>query len=230
MNVELIHRPAYAMALVHLTPKDTILAEGGAMVSMDGHVQMTTSAGKAGDSVLGGLVKGIKRLAAGESFFQNRFTSPGGPGRLWLAPVHVGDIVVHDLRGTGLILQSSAFLCSDESITTDAKWGGGRAFFGGEALVMLKAQGTGSIAFNSFGGIRAVDVTDGFTVDTGHIVAFEDTLEFELGRIGSGFMSLLLSGEGLVCRFRGRGRLWIQSRNPRTFGAILGPKLPAREH
>ncbi len=229
MQVDVIHRPAYAMAVVQLDAGETILAEGGAMVSMDSHVTIATSAGKQGDGMLGGLMKGLKRMVAGESFFQNRFTAQGAPGRVMLAPTHVGDIVVHDLRQGGLILQSTAFLCSDDQVTTDAKWGGAKSFFGGEGLIMLKATGSGPIAFNSFGGVRAVDIEDGFVVDTGHIVAFEDTLTFDISRFGGGWKGLLLSGEGLVCRFRGKGRLWIQTRNPRAFGQLVGSKLPPRE-
>ena len=68
-----------------------------------------------------------------------------------------------------------------------------------------------------------------FTVDTGHIVAFESTLSFDVGRFGGGWQAFLFGGEGLVCTFKGRGRLWIQTRNLDAFGKLLGQKLPPRE-
>lgn len=228
MQIEIRHRPSYALAIVHLDAGETVVAEAGAMVTQDTHVELSSSSRGSGQSK-GGLLAGLKRLVAGESFILNRFTAQGAPGHLTLAPIFPGDLVVHELAGTGLILQSSAYLCSDDTVAVDASWGGARTFFGGEGLIMLKATGHGPIVFNTFGGLEVVDVDGAYTVDTGHIVAFEDTLQFDVGRFGGSWSSLLLSGEGLVCNFRGHGRLWIQTRNPQEFGTLVGPRLPARE-
>lgn len=229
MRFEIRHRPAYALAIVHIDPGETILAEGGAMVSHSSNVTMETSAGKKGDGLIGGLFKGLKRMVAGESFFQNRFTAQGSEGHVTLAPTPQGDIVTYDLAPElDLYLQSTAFLASDDAITTSAKWGGAKTFFGGEGLVMLKATGAGPIAFNSFGGIKEVEVDGDFVVDTGHIVAFESSLTFDVQRFGGGWKAFIFGGEGLVCRFRGSGRLWIQTRNMNEFGKLVGQKLPPR--
>jgi len=229
MRIDLHHRPSFALAEVLLDAGETVVGEGGAMVSMDSHVAMETSAGKRGEGKLKGLARGLSRMLAGESFFQNRFTAQGAPGHVTFAPTHAGDVEVHEIKQGTLYLQSTAFLCSSPDITVDSKWGGARSFFGGEGLVMLKATGSGPIAFNSFGAIKAVDVTDGFVVDTGHIVAFEDGLNFTVNKFGGGWKSFLFGGEGLVCTFSGRGRLWIQTRNATGFGRLLGSKLPPRQ-
>ncbi len=105
---------------------------------------------------------------------------------------------------------------------------GARSFFGGEGMFLLKATGMGPIAFNSFGAIKEIEVDGEFVVDNGHIVAFEDTLQFRNTKFGGGWIAAFLGGEGLVCRFSGSGRLWIQTRNPQAFGEALGPKLPMR--
>jgi len=229
MRVEVQHRPAYALAIAHLDPGETILAEGGAMVSMSTNVSMETSAGKKGQGLLGGLMGGLKRMVAGESFFQNRFTAQGAGGHVTLAPAVQGDIETVDLaQDMDLYLQSQAFLASDDAIQTTAKWGGARTFFAGEGLVMLRATGAGPIAFNSFGGIKRIDIDGEYIVDTGHIVAFESSLDFTVSRFGGGWKAFLFGGEGLVCRFRGRGTLWIQTRNLHGFGRLIGQKLPAR--
>ncbi len=65
-------------------------------------------------------------------------------------------------------------------------------------------------------------------VDTGHIVAFNETLDFTLSKAGKSWMSSLLGGEGLVCKFQGQGTVWCQSHNPKSFGQALGPKLKPR--
>ncbi len=229
MRFELTHRPAYALAIVHLDANETCRAEGGAMVSMDSHIAIETRAGREGQGLLGGFMSGLKRVLAGESFFQNRYTAAGAAGHVTFAPALQGDIAVYELRGNTLVLQSTAFLCSADTVTVDAKWGGARSFFGGEGLIMLKATGHGPLAFNSFGGIRPIDVDGAFTVDTGHIVAFEDSLTFAINRFGGGWKSFLFGSEGLVCTFTGTGRLWLQTRNPDAFGKAIGPKLPMRD-
>ncbi|MFM7927776.1 MAG: TIGR00266 family protein, partial [Pirellula sp.] len=96
------------------------------------------------------------------------------------------------------------------------KWQGAKGFFSGEGLVRLKATGTGDVFFNSYGAILEVDVTDDYIVDTGYIVAFEDTLQYRVsvlpGLRGGGIKRLFFSGEGLVCRFSGQGKVWVQTR------------------
>jgi uncharacterized protein (TIGR00266 family) len=230
MHVELRHRPAYALAICHLDAGETITAEGGAMVSKDTHVSMETVANaKGGGGILSGLASGLKRLVAGESFFVNRFTAAGAPGHVTLAPTLPGDLEVHDLARGALMLQSSAYVAAEAGVTVDASWGGARSFFGGEGLILLKATGVGQVVFCSFGGIREIDVDGTYVVDTGHIVAFEDSLTFDVGRFGGGWLTLLLGGEGLVCTFKGRGKLWIQTRNPNEFGGLMSRLLPPRE-
>jgi uncharacterized protein (AIM24 family) len=65
-------------------------------------------------------------------------------------------------------------------------------------------------------------------IDTGHLVAWDATLDYSVGKSGSGWIASFLSGEGLVCHFRGQGRIWIQTRNPAAYGETVGAMLPAR--
>lgn len=228
MNIDIQHQPSFALAIITLDPGETVVAEGGAMVSMDAHVQMETGAKKSEGGMLGGLMKGLKRMVAGESFFQNRFTVTDRPGQVTFAPTHAGDIQTYEMQQNTVYLQSSAFLCSGPEVEVDAKWGGARTFFGGEGMVMLKATGTGPLLFNSFGGMKEVEVDGSFVVDTGHIVAFEDGVSFKVTRFGGGWKSFIFGGEGLVCTFTGKGRVWLQTRNPQGFGELVGAKLPMR--
>jgi uncharacterized protein (TIGR00266 family) len=220
MKFEIHHRPSYALAVVDLEVGETVVAEGGALVSRDASISMETRAGaEKGGGMMKGLMSGLKRMVAGESFFQNRFTA-SAPGHVTFAPTHVGDIAVYELAAADdLYLQSTAFLCSADGIKVDTKWGGAKTFFGGEGL----------ITFNAFGGIKVVDVDGTFTVDTGHIVAFESSLTFSVKKFGGGWKQFIFGGEGLVCTFSGTGRLWLQTRNPQEFGKTIGPKLPMRD-
>jgi uncharacterized protein (AIM24 family) len=81
---------------------------------------------------------------------------------------------------------------------------------------------------SSFGAIYEVSVTGEYVVDSGHIVAFEDTLQFTMGKASKSLVGSFLGGEGLVCKFSGQGKLYCQSHNPPSFGKLLGPKLRPR--
>ena len=135
----------------------------------------------------------------------------------------MGDVIHHRLDNATLIVQGGSWLASDPDIAIDASWQGlGKAFFSGEGAFWVKCSGSGDMFLNSFGAIYAVEVDGDYIVDTGHIVAFEDTLNFTVQKAGSSWMSAILGGEGLVCRFEGKGIVYCQSHNPSSFGYALG--------
>ncbi len=174
-------------------------------------------------------MKGLKRMFSGENFFLNHFTARKSDQTLIIGPTMLGDVVHHDLRGGSLIIQGSSWMASDSGVEIDATFQGlGKALFSGESIFWVKCTGEGSVFLSSFGAIYEVDVDGDYIVDTGHIVAFEDTLEFKIKKAGRSLISSFLGGEGLVCRFQGQGKLYCQSHNPPNFGKLLGPKLRPR--
>lgn len=222
MNFEILYKPANALARVQLAPGESVVAESGAMVGMSTGVQMTTAAG--------GVMKGIKRLFGGESFFRNTFTATSGPGEVLLAQSLSGDQVVLEVDHSRPVhLQSTAFIACEPTVELDTKVGGFGTFFGGEGLFVLKAHGRGQVLVGAFGGIEQLECDGGIVIDTGHLVAWDASLQFSVGRSGSGLIASFLSGEGLVCHFKGHGRIWIQTRNPPQFGRAIGQLLPPRE-
>lgn len=199
-------------------PGEQLLVESAAMVARDTGVQMQTQ-------MRGGLLAAAKRkMLGGESIFQNTFTAGQAGQTVWIAPGPEGDIEVVQCDGhTPVFLSSGAFLASAPSVTLDTKWGGAKGFFSGAGLFLLKAQGQGPLFFCCYGGIHAVDIGPaGYVCDTSHIVGFTGGLDFNVTKIG-GLKSLFLSGEGLVCQFRGQGRLWISTRNPGGLASFLHP-------
>jgi uncharacterized protein (TIGR00266 family) len=217
MHVTLEQGPAFTLARVALDQGESFRAESGAMVSMTGTMDIQTK-------MQGGLLASLARsVLASESFFQNTFQAARGPGEVTLAPALPGDIRLRELRGEAIILQSGAYLGSHTGIEVETKWGGAKTFFSREGLFLLKAQGEGPLLFSSYGAIVEVQVPpSGYVVDTGHIVGFEPTLQWDVDRVG-GLKSLLFSGEGLVCRFSGSGKLWLQTR---SFDSFLGEIIP----
>ena len=228
LTYDITGRPDFALLKVMLNPGEKVLAEPSAMASMDVHVKMTTG-------MKGGVLKSIGRALGGESFFVNTFTVDGKPGEVYLAPGAMGDMQVYVLDGTkGLVMQRGAFVASGEGVNTTGKLEGFKGFFSGEGLVLLKATGKGEIFFNTFGAIIDIDVSGDYYVDTGYVVAFEDTLQYQITTLpglsaGSKIKSFLFGGEGLVCKFSGTGKLWIQTRCVGPFCNWINPYRPAKK-
>jgi len=222
MEHEILFRPTYSMVEIKLRDGESFQAESGAMVHMSPSIQIETG-------MKGGIFGTLKRtLLAGESFFVNTYKAVGGEGKLGLAPPYQGDIVHHSLAGKMLVQSGSYLACSPE-INIDTKWGGAKTFFGREGLFLLKMEGKGDIFLSSFGAIHEVELqNEKFVVDTGHIVAFTEGLDFGLRGAG-GIKSTLLSGEGLVAEFSGRGKLYLQTRSVDSFISWLTPYLPKTE-
>lgn len=225
MQFGIKYRPSYSLLGVQLAGGEQILVEAGSMVSMSADMGVDTKL-----SATGGLIKGLAGAAArkflgGETMFVNIYTAGEQGGQILIAPALTGDIVHFPMRNSSLLIQASSFLASHPDIEVKLRMGGLKTFLGGEGLFLLGASGTGDLFVNSYGGIRTIEVDGSFIVDTGHIVAFEETLSFEVKKVGS-WKSTLLSGEGLVCEFSGKGRLYIQTRNIGGLVSWLSPMLP----
>jgi len=212
MKYEIIGRPDFASIIVNMEANEKIQAESGAMVSMSPNISIETNA-------RGGVLSSLKRkVFSGESFFQNTFTSENTAGELMLTSPSEGDIVHRKLQNEEIILSRGAYICGDTELKIDSKWGGFKSFFSGEGLFFLKVSGSGDLFFASFGAVEEIDVSGDYIVDTGHIVGFEPSLNYSIEKVG-GLKSLFLSGEGLVCRFSGQGKIYIQTRNHNSFAA-----------
>jgi len=223
VQIDIRYQPSYSLAIVGLDANESIQAETGAMVSMSSNVEIQTA-------MKGGLLGAVTRsVLGGETLFANTYTSKGAPGEITLAPSLPGDITALSLGGGTLYVQSGSFLAGAPEINLDVKWGGAKTFFGSEGLFLLRASGDGPILLCSYGAIHRVplDGTRTYLCDTGHVVAFTEGLQFDVRRVG-GWKSTLLSGEGLVCEFRGSGDLYMQTRSTQAFLSWLIPRLPGR--
>jgi uncharacterized protein (TIGR00266 family) len=200
-------QPDFSLLTVTIPANKTLKVEASAMASMDTNLKMKTK-----------MKGGLSRFLTGESLFINEFTAEGASGEITIAPGAPGDIAHVHLNNQTIFLQNSAYLASSPAVNLETKWQGvTKGFFSGESFFLIRASGTGDLWFNTFGAIIEMpDADSSITVDTGHIVAFTDGLDYEVGRLG-GYKSLFLSGEGFVCRFRGQGKIWIQTRKPAAF-------------
>jgi len=223
---EIVHRPDFSLLKVQLRGGQKVFAEPSAMASMDTGIRM-----KAG--LKGGLFKSLGRAFGGESLIINTFTAEQD-GEICFAPGPMGDMHHYRLQGgSNLLIQRGSYVANGEGVEVSGKWQGFKGFFSGEGLVLLRASGEGDVFFNTYGALVEVDVQDGWFVDTGYIVAFEDTLDYRvtvlpgLG-IGKKVKSFLFGGEGLVCAFSGQGKVWVQTRAVNPWLSYLWPFRPVK--
>ncbi len=231
MKQQIEFSPAYAMSTIDLDPGESVTVEAGSMVGMSDGLDINTTIGgnRSGFfgmffNFLGALVR---KLLGGESFFLNTYTpGKGQPGQIMVAPALSGDIIHYNMDGeNAFIIQASSYLASSGDINIKTKFGGLKSFFSGEGAFWLHATGKGDLWVNCYGAIHEIKVDGKYTVDTGHIVAFDDTLDYKIKGAG-GLKSTLLSGEGLVCEFKGKGKLFIQSRNLNAMVGWISSRLP----
>jgi len=224
MQVQTRQGPAYGVARLTLGPNEPVKVEGGAMMAMSSGVTLAAKAE-------GGIMKSLKRAAlGGESFFVSTYTAPPEGGFVDVAARLPGDITTHDITPShALFISKGSWLANDVNVNIDAKWGGFKNMFGSEGGFIVRAEGQGKVVFACYGALEVwnLEAGQGITIDTGHMVAYEDTVTMGLRQAsGGGVMQTFKSGEGLVFEFQGPGRVWTQTRNPTEFlgwiSAMLG--------
>jgi uncharacterized protein (TIGR00266 family) len=209
MDAEIRNKPSFANVLVKLSAGESIVAEADAMASMSSTIYIKTKWS-------GGPMKAIlRRIFGGESMFVNVFSTDSA-GEIVLTQPFPGDMVCLELNNTTMYLQPGAFLACEPGVKLGLGWAGIKMLIAREGLFRLKVSGTGKVWFGAYGGIFTRDIDEEFTVDSGHLVAYEPTIKIRVGMVGS-LLTSLLSGEGLVTKVSGPGKVYMQSR---SFGGL----------
>ncbi len=205
---------------IELDRGETVIAEAGGMLYMEDGIAFETKMGDGSEpnqGLFGKLLSAGSRLLAGESLFMTHFTNHAqGKKHVAFAAPYPGTIIPLNLANHGgrLIVQKDAFLCAafgtKVSITFNKKIGAG--FFGGEGFILEKLEGDG-MAFVHSGGtvIEKYLYNETLRVDTGCIVGFEESIDYDVQMAG-GLKTSIFGGEGLfLATLRGTGKVWIQS-------------------
>ncbi len=224
MKTEIIGHNAFQAVRVELGAGERFVSEAGKMVRMSTTIESEVQS----VAKTGGLMSGLKRMLGGESFFFSHYTARAA-GEVVLAPTLPGNVGFQEMDGRrGWYCAGGSYMASGPEIKTEPKWQGIKGLFSGESLVFVHATGIGPLVLDAFGMVREEQVDGTFTVDTGHLVAFEDSLQYTISKAGGSWFTSFLAGEGFVIRFSGQGKVLVQSHNMKEFGAVLGPKLPPR--
>lgn len=221
-------------ALVELDPGETAIAEAGAMVYMTSGITFEAKMGDgSSQGVMGSLLGAAKRALAGESIFLTHFTNSGnGKQHVALAAPHPGEIVAMDLSRLGgqIVCQRNAFLAAASGTKIEVEFTRrlGAGFFGGEGFVLARLEGDG-LAFVHAGGSLIKHELHGETlrIDTGCVVAFEKTIDYDIQAAG-GMKSMLFGGEGLfLATLSGAGSVWLQTMPFSRLASSIASQIPS---
>jgi uncharacterized protein (TIGR00266 family) len=221
---------------VELDPGESIVAEAGSMMYKDAQVQMQTvfgdgSASSGGGGFLDKLLGAGKRLITGESLFMTVFTHTGqGKARVAFGAPYPGNIIPVPLPDVGgiLVCQKDSFLCAAKGVAIGIYFQKKilTGLFGGEGFIMQKLEGDGMVFVHAGGTIveRVLAAGEVLHVDTGCIVAFQPTVDFDIQQAG-GIKTALFGGEGFFfATLKGPGKIWLQSL---PFSRLAGRMLEA---
>jgi len=221
MDVAIRHNPAFAVARCTLASGESMKAEAGAMMAHSIGVEVEAK-------VQGGLMKGLKRsLLGGETLFMSTWTAPANGGWVDVAANLPGDLAVLEVSGEMNVTQGG-WLASSAEIELDTKWDGFKSIGGGEGGFLVRATGTGHIVVACYGAIETTELAAGeqFVLDSGHLVAFDPTVQYTTRKVTKGITQTLKSGEGFVMEFTGPGKVLSQTRNPQGLVGWLTTELP----
>lgn len=209
------------MIEIELDPQETAIAEAGAFMYMDEGIQMETIFGDGSEQkggFFGKIIGAGKRLLTGESLFMTAYTHRGvGKARVAFASPYPGKIIPIDLSEIGgkIICQKDSFLCAAKGVSIGIEFQRklGTGLFGGEGFIMQKLEGDG-LAFCHAGGYvikRTLKPGEVLRVDTGCIVAYTQTVDYDIQFVG-GIKNTLFGGEGVFfATLKGPGDVWLQT-------------------
>ncbi len=207
---------------INLLKGEKIYCESNAMVTMDTTLELKAK-------MQGGFLSSLaRRLANGESFFNQYIEATGGDGDVLLSPELPGDLQILDVGGSNqYILNDGAFLAATDGVNLEVKMQGiGNALFGGTGgFLTTKTSGNGKLAISGFGTLLELNITQGnpMIVDNYHVMAWDQGLSYEVslstnkGGIMSNLVNSVTSGEGVVTKFSGNGKIYVCSRNRGAF-------------
>ncbi len=210
------------LVTLHVQGGETVYAEAGAMNHMSSNMDMQAKA-------KGGLMKGLKRMVSGESFFITEFT-PQGDGFVAFGGNVPGKIEAIEISpGNEFMAQRDAFLCSENGVDMDIAFTKklGAGFFGGEGFILQKYSGQGTVFIHACGDfiVKNLQPAETLKVDTGSLVGFESSVQYDITRAG-GIKTSLFGGEGLfLTTLTGPGKVIIQSLSISNLAAALAPHL-----
>jgi uncharacterized protein (TIGR00266 family) len=224
MRHEVLHAPAFSALRLDLSAGGSVLAQPGSMIAMTPGFTVEV---RAGIHMQGrrGIVRGLRSLFGGESFFTVVYTAKRDDQHVILAPDQMGEIrAMATTAEEGLLLARGGFLACGPEVGFDLHNAGMQGLLATRGLFFLRTRGAGTIFVSSYGGLVEQTLAAGerFVLDNRNIVAFSDGMALESVVLAGSLKDSVLSGEGFVVRFTGPGRVLYQTRARPAIGLLRG--------
>jgi uncharacterized protein (TIGR00266 family) len=219
MQHTILGSPSFAHIDVTLDAGETLIAESGAMASMDATLDQRA---RLNGNLFGAF---IRKVFGRESFFLSHYSNNGAsPSKIMITNKVPGDIRAVKLTGGGFFIQPGAFVACSSDIKLDVKWAGFRSWIAGEGLLRNYVHGTGSVFFGGYGAIYDKNLDGAYIVDSSHVLGYSRGITLNI-QLSSGIFSSFLGGEGLVTRLEGKGKIYLQSRSLKGLAGFINPRL-----
>ena len=220
MKSEIYGSPAFSTIHVELDYNEKIMTESGAMASMDSGIDLRSKPN-------GGILKAFFRKFLGsQSFFINTFSNRYKiTQNIILTKSTPGEIICVDVNeGEHLFIQPGSFVACTEKIKLSLSWAGFASFFAREGLFRLRLKGPGKLWYGGFGAITEKEIQGSYIIDSGHLLSYPENMKLNL-QLSGGIFSSFFSGEGLVLKLEGNGKIKLQTRSINGLVSWLNPKF-----
>ena len=212
----------YQLLNVKLTKGESIISQTKAMLYMNNDIEMNTE-------IIGGVVKGLKRVTMDESYFITKFISKSDNGEIAFSGRGPGKLYKIDSK-LPFLCKKGSFLCASSNIDLDLVFTSkvSSGLFGGNGFIFQKITPNGSDAFiYCYGDIieKYLEKREILNVSSGLVTGFENTVTYEpimLKRM----RNILFGGERLfVTKLTGPGKIILQSDLKKDPARILANNL-----
>ena len=220
MEYSVEHDPVFSILKIDMNEGDSVEAQPNSMVSMTSGIQISATVGRSSNR---GFSSGFKSLLGGENFFTSQYKAAADEQKLMLAPDAIGDILTLDMKELGpFYLTRGSYLANVGDCKLSIKYGGVKGLMSKKGLFLLHASGEGTVFCQCYGAIARRELEDGekFFVDNRFVVAFSETVQYQLVKATDSVKDSLMSGEGLVNRYTGPGSVFYQTRGKPGVGLL----------
>lgn len=219
MKYEILGTKAFSYIKFILGNGDVIRTESGAMASMGKDVELKTKLNGGFFSAL------VLKFLGKESLFINSFSNQTNNTQELIVTQPVpGEIVCQEIRGETLYLQPGAYIASSEGVFFSINWAGFSSFFAGEGLFRLRVKGNGLVFFGAYGSVVEKEINGEYIVDSGHLLSYPPDMKLSI-KLSGGIFSSFFSGEGLVLKLTGKGKVKLQTRSLGGVASWLNTKF-----
>ncbi|MBQ1519622.1 MAG: TIGR00266 family protein [Ruminococcus sp.] len=208
-----------------LNKGESMYTQSGGMIWQSQGISMSTNA-------RGGVARSLGRIFTGESVFMANYTADMQDALVAFGSTVPGSVVPVDISRGELICQKGAFLCAEQTVDLKATFTKrfSAGLFGGEGFILQRLFGRGMAFLEIDGDMIERELAPGevLKVDTGNVVAFEPTVNYEIETV-KGLGNIIFGGEGLfITKLTGPGKIILQTQNFNDFASKIIARIPSK--